>query len=116
MKLTRRNCAHTRRAAINARRERVISNFDTKTIRVSSSPATLSYLTRCLGSLYDDVGGRVRNEEKGTGIEGRESCKRTDMREEAKMRPRTRGWAKKEGEREKDRRHEIRYLNSKQTL
>lgn len=45
----------------------MISNFDTKTIRVSSSPATLSYLTRCLGSLYGDAGERVRNEEKGTG-------------------------------------------------
>lgn len=71
MKLTRRNCAHTRRAVVNVRRERVISNFDTKTIRVSSSPATLSYLTRCLGSLYGDAGGRVRNEEKGKrGAEG----------------------------------------------
>lgn len=48
----------------------MISNFDTKTIRrVSSSPATLSYLTRCLGSLYGDVGYRVRNEEKGKGEE-----------------------------------------------
>ena len=67
MKLTRRNCAYTRRVMVNVRRERVISNFDTKTIRVSSSPATLSYLTRCLGSLYGDAGGRVRNEEKGRG-------------------------------------------------
>lgn len=50
---------------VNGTRERVISKFDTKTIRVSSSPATLSYLTRCLGSLYDDVGERMRNEEKG---------------------------------------------------
>lgn len=52
---------------VNVRRERVISNFDTKTIRMSSSPATLSYLTRCFGSLYGDAGGRVRNEEKGRG-------------------------------------------------
>lgn len=105
MKLTRRNCAHTRRTAVNVRRERVISNFDTKTIRVSSSPATLSYLTRCLGSLYGDAGGRVRNEEKGKGGggegRGRESCKRTDTREEAKMRPRT-GGRDKDGEEEKE--------------
>lgn len=67
-KLTRRNCAYMRcGAVVNARRERVISNFDTKTIRVSSSPATLSYLTRCLGSLYGDAAGMVRNEEKGKG-------------------------------------------------
>lgn len=50
---------------VNGTQERVISNFDTKTIRVSSSSATLSYLTRCLGSLYDDAGERMRNEEKG---------------------------------------------------
>lgn len=55
----------------NGRRERVISNFDTKTIRVSSSPATLSYLTRWLGSLYGDIGERVRNEEKGKGRRAR---------------------------------------------
>lgn len=102
MKLTRRNCAHTRRAVVNVRRERVISNFDTKTIRVSSSPATLSYLTRCLGSLYGDAGGRVRNEEKGKRGEeggGGESCKRTDTREEAKMRT---GGRDKDGEEEKE--------------
>jgi len=99
MKLTRRNCAYTRRAVVNVRREHVISNFDTKTIRVSSSPTTLSYLTRCLGSLYGDAGGRVRNEEKG---KGRESCKRTDTREEAKMRPRT-GGRDKGSEEEKER-------------
>lgn len=120
MKLTRRNCAHTRRVMVNVRRERVISNFDTKTIRVSSSPATLSYLTRCLGSLYGNAGGRVRNEEKGKGGERGErrerSCKRTDTREEAKMRPRTRMVKKRKRKREIDRRHEIRYLNSKQTL
>lgn len=103
MKLTRRNCAHTRRAVVNVRRERVISNFDTKTIRVSSSPATLSYLTRCLGSLYGDAGGRVRNEEKGKRGEeeegGGESCKRTDTREEAKMRT---GGRDKDSEEEKE--------------
>lgn len=58
------------------RREHVISNFDTKTIRVSSSPATLSYLTRCLGSLYGNASGRVRNEEKG---------KRAGWRKERKL-------------------------------
>lgn len=66
---------------VNARRERVISNFDTKTIRVSSSPATLSYLTRCLGSLYGDAGGRVRNEEKGKGREGGEKAAKGQIRE-----------------------------------
>lgn len=30
---------------VNERRQHVISNFDTKTIRVSSLPATFSYLT-----------------------------------------------------------------------
>lgn len=70
----------------------MISNFDTnnKTIRVSSLPATFSYLTRCLGSLYGDANGMVRNEEKGKGREEGESCKRIDTREEAKMRPKTR--------------------------
>lgn len=48
----------------------MISNFDTKTIRVSSSPAMLSYLTHCLGSLYGDTGSRVRNEGKGKGRNG----------------------------------------------
>lgn len=72
VKLMRKNCVHTRRAVVNGIQKRVISNFDTKTIRVSSSPAMLSYLTRCLGSLYRDAGGRVRNEEKGKGRKGGE--------------------------------------------
>lgn len=102
------------------RRERVISNFDTKTIRVSSSPATLSYLTRCLGSLYGDAGGRVRNEEKGKGkgMEKGEKAAKGQIREEAKMRREagTRTAKKRKRKREIDRRHEICYLNSKQTL
>lgn len=59
----------------------MISNFDTKTIRVSSSPATFSYLTRCLGSLYGDANGRVRNEEKGKGREKREKAAKGYIRE-----------------------------------
>lgn len=66
---------------VNVRRKRVISNFDTKTIRVSSSPAMLSYLTRCLGSLYGDAGGRVRNEEKGKGRKGEEKAAKGQIRE-----------------------------------
>lgn len=124
MKLTRRNCTHTRGAMINVRRQRVISNFDTKTIRVSSSPATLSYLTRCLGSLYDDAGGRVRNEEKGkerkAGKGGERKLQKDRYARGSEDETEGTGGKDKDSEEEKekerDRRHEIRYLNSKQTL
>lgn len=88
------------------RRERAISNFDTKTIRVSSSPATLSYLTRCLGSLYDDAGGRVRNEEKGKGRGRKERKLQKDRyargsEDEAEGGRQGQGWPRREREREK---------------
>lgn len=68
----------------------------------------------------------MRNEEKGKGREGtrngRESCKRTDTREEAKMRPRTGSTGtriepkKRKRKGEIDRSREIPYLNSKQYI
>lgn len=107
----------------------MISNFDTKTIWVSSSSAMLSLsdtLPRfIIRPMPAGEGDGVRNEEKGKGSEERVGKLQRDRyargsEDETRGRDEdSEGDVEKErerGRRRTDRRSKIRYLNSKQTL